>query len=88
MPGMNTFLAIAGVTFGAFWIWLTVRIINRREHRTIWTTVGVGLPLLYVASFCPAMWLMGLMLKFGWISEGGQVLFLVLYYPICRMLGY
>lgn len=42
----------------AFCIWLTVRIINRREHwakRTL-ETVVLALPVLYVLSFGPACW--------------------------------
>ena len=42
---------------------------------------------LYAASFWPAMWVMGLMLKAGWINEGGQVIFGLLYYPVMPLLG-
>jgi hypothetical protein len=43
----------------AFCVWLTVRIINRRERWAKWTLAGVvGVPVLYVASFGPASWLM------------------------------
>jgi hypothetical protein len=41
-------LALAGVTFSAFVIWLTVRIVTRRERWAIWTAVwlaeAVGIP--------------------------------------------
>jgi len=49
-----TILAIA---FAAFCVWLTVRIVNRRERWAKWMLAGViGLPVLYVASFRPACW--------------------------------
>jgi hypothetical protein len=40
-------------------VWLTVRIVNRRERWAKWTAIGivVALPLLYVASFGPACWI-------------------------------
>ena len=48
-----------------------------------WATVLlVGLLILYPLSFGPAMGIMGWLLHAGWISEGGQVPFLVFYYPL------
>jgi hypothetical protein len=47
-----------------------------------WITVVVSLPALYVLSFGPAMWLMGWLLKARQINEGGQVPFLLFYYPL------
>jgi hypothetical protein len=45
------------VACGAFCVWLTVRIINRRERWAIRTAAAIVLlPLLYVASFGPACW--------------------------------
>ena len=50
-------LLIFGVAFAAFCVWLTVRIINRREQWAKWTLAAVvGVPMLYVASFGPACW--------------------------------
>lgn len=50
-------VSIIAVIFTAFSIWLTVRIINRKERWAKWTLAGVvGLPVLYVASFGPACW--------------------------------
>src|SRR5262245_43617677 len=55
---MGTALSIIGVAFAAVCIWLTVRIVNRRERWVKWTVAAiVGLPLLYVATFGPACWL-------------------------------
>ena len=55
---MAVTLAIFGVAFAAFCIWLTVRIVNRREKWAKWTMVSlIALPVLYVASFGPWLWL-------------------------------
>jgi len=51
-------LAVSGTAFAAFCVWLTVRIINRREPWAIWTLAAVvGLPVLYVASFGLWCWM-------------------------------
>ena len=49
--------AVSGFAFAALCVWLTVRIVNRRERwakRTL--AVMVALPVLYVASYGPACW--------------------------------
>ena|SRR5579863_2878892 len=47
-------LSIVGVAFTAICVWLTVRIVNRREWWVKWTLAGVGaVPVLYFASFGP-----------------------------------
>jgi|SRR5579863_466531 len=52
---MASVLSIVGVAFAAFSVWLTVRIVNRRERWAKWTLATIfGLPLAYVASFGPA----------------------------------
>jgi hypothetical protein len=44
--------AIFGVAFGAFCVWLTVRIVNRRERWAKWTLAAVLVSLaMYLASF-------------------------------------
>jgi len=55
---MTILLQALAVAFAAFCVWLTVRIINRKERWAKWTLVGtvVGVPILYVASFGPACW--------------------------------
>jgi hypothetical protein len=55
---MTIILFTLSVAFAAFCVWLTVRIVNRRERWARWTLVGllVGLPVLYVLSFGPACW--------------------------------
>jgi len=63
---MNIALPALGVSFMAFAIWLTLRIINRRERWAKWTLSAlIGLPVLYVASFGPACWITG-RTDFGW----------------------
>jgi hypothetical protein len=57
MPGtfMTILLPILAAAFAAFCVWLTVRIVNRRERWAKWTLAGVlGVPTLYFASFGPA----------------------------------
>jgi hypothetical protein len=55
---MIVLLRALAATFAAFCIWLTVRIVNRRERWAKWTLVGaiIGAPVLYVASFGPVCW--------------------------------
>jgi len=56
---MTIVLTLFGVAFAAFCVWLTIRIVNRRERWAKWTAAGllIGLPLLYVGSFGPACWI-------------------------------
>lgn len=55
---MTILLPTLVVAFAAFCVWLTVRIINRKERWAKWTLVGtiVGVPILYIGSFGPACW--------------------------------
>jgi hypothetical protein len=50
-------LSILGVAFAAFCVWLTVRIVNRRERWAKWTLAGVALPVVYLLSVGPVIWL-------------------------------
>jgi len=60
MPGMAIALSIVGVTFAASCVWLTVRIVNRREWWARCTLAAVvALPALYVLSVGPAFWITG-----------------------------
>jgi len=55
---MTILLPALAISFAAFCVWLTVRIINRRERWAKWTLAAVlGLPLLYVLGFGPACWI-------------------------------
>jgi hypothetical protein len=55
---MTTLLPALAVAFAAFCVWLTVRIVNRREQWAKRTLAGlIGLPVLYFASFGPICWL-------------------------------
>jgi|GEM_PF-5182500 len=49
-----TILAIA---FAAFCVWLTVRVVNRRERWARRTMVGAAAVVLYVLGFGPTCWL-------------------------------
>ena len=47
-------IPILAVAFTAFCVWLTVRVINRKERWAKCTLAGVvGVPVLYVASYGP-----------------------------------
>ena len=54
---MTTVLMVTGVAFAAFTVWLTIRIINRRESWAIWTAVGLFVLAMYPVSFGPACWI-------------------------------
>ncbi len=57
---MTVILPTLAVAFAAFCIWLTVRIVNRRERSAKWTmAAAIMLPTLYVLSTGPAVWLCG-----------------------------
>jgi hypothetical protein len=55
---MSQVLLVLGVAFAAFCVWLTVRIVNRRERWARRTALAMAcLPILYVLSFGPACWM-------------------------------
>src|SRR5436189_311270 len=55
---MSIALPALAVVLAAFCVWLTVRIVNRREGWAKWALATmIGMPALYVASFGPACWL-------------------------------
>jgi hypothetical protein len=69
-----------GVAFAAFCIWLTIRILNRRERWAKWTLAGVvGVPVLYVVSFGPACWISSRMQPSGKVVSA-------IYLPIIRVM--
>jgi hypothetical protein len=55
------FLTALCISFAAFCVWLTVRIVNRRERwaKRLAGGIAVGLPVFYVLSFGPACWMAG-----------------------------
>ncbi|MBI3863068.1 MAG: hypothetical protein HY290_14345 [Planctomycetia bacterium] len=51
---MTILLPTLAAAFAALCVWLTVRIVNRKEKWAKWTLAGlIGVPVLYVASFGP-----------------------------------
>jgi hypothetical protein len=55
---MIILLSTLAIAFAAFSVWLTVRIVNRRERWAKWMlAVVLVVPVLYVASFGPACWM-------------------------------
>jgi hypothetical protein len=66
IPGMSDDLdtseliaLVFGVVFAAGCLWLTVRIINRREEWARWTAIGIALTMFvgYPLSLFPILWL-------------------------------
>src|SRR5437868_2461201 len=51
--GTMILLTVVGVAVSAFCVWLTVRIINRRERWARWTAAMLVVPQAYGASFGP-----------------------------------
>ena len=75
---MTLILSALAVAFAAFCVWLTVRIVNRKERWAKWTAaVVIGLPALYGLSFGPACWVTSYV--------GGDKLVSAVYRPILRM---
>ena len=51
-------LSIIGIAFAAICVWLTVRVVNRRERWAKWTlAITVAMPVLYMLSLGPLIWL-------------------------------
>lgn len=72
-------LTVLGITFAASAIWLTMRIINRREQWAIRTGAAVSVVMsLYPPSIGPMWWL----IHQSWCPEWGQTAFSTIYYPI------
>jgi hypothetical protein len=56
---VDQLLSVLALASAAFCVWLMVRIVNRRERWAKWTLAAtLALPVLYVASFGPACWIM------------------------------
>jgi hypothetical protein len=55
----ETIIGTLSVAIAAFAVWLTVRIVNRRERWAIRLaiTIGASLPFIYLLSFGPACWI-------------------------------
>jgi hypothetical protein len=77
---MSIILTALAVAFAAFCVWLTLRIVNRRERWAKRTAVAMAvcLPVLYVLSVGPEVWL----LTNGIISESVAEEFVPFYAPL------
>jgi hypothetical protein len=76
---MAILLSSLTLAFVAFFIWLTIRYVNRRERWVKWTLVAaLVLPVAYVVSFGPACWLSS-------HAERGEVAVTWVYYPLGRL---
>ena len=54
---MSILFPVLAVVVAAFVVWLTVRIVNRRERWAKWTAVAMGVVLAYPLSLGPACWI-------------------------------
>jgi hypothetical protein len=62
-PASGVAWAVVGVAYAALWVWLIVRVVNRRKPWAKWTAVGlVAVSVLYVVSSGP-------MMTVGWRSR-------------------
>jgi hypothetical protein len=50
-------ILITGIAFGAFCVWLAVRVYNRRERWAKRTAIGAAVAALYVVGLGPACWI-------------------------------
>ncbi len=81
---MNIILPVLAMVLAAFVVWLGIRIVNRMERWAKRTAIGllVGLPLLYLLGFGPAVWLMGRGCDFGRSIDGRMEFVESFYWPI------
>jgi len=81
MPGMDIFVICIGVSvvYMAVCIWLTVRVINRRERRAKWSlAVLLSTPTLYFTSVPARLYLA----NHGLLPEAVSQVICVVQYPI------
>ncbi len=71
---MAVALAISGVAFAAFCVWLGVRIVNRRE-RWAKNLAAITISLAYPLSIGPAYWLMSRAYLPAWARPIVQVFY-------------
>jgi len=80
---LNILLPTLAIAFAAFCVWLTVRIINRRERWAKWTlAVTLSLPVLYVASFGLACWLTARSYYATGSDDGNAHPVMIVYWPL------
>src|SRR5262245_28310263 len=83
---MTILLPALAVTFAAFCLWLTVRMVNRRERWAKWALAAtLALPVLYVASFGPAVWITARKER---VDQIGQSVIYITYQPLLSAIVY
>ena len=78
---MSIILPALAVAFAAFCVWLTVRIVNRRERWAKWTAAAMAVVILYVLSIGPSAWLVGDAKPGDWSWSAYHAA----YYPLLRL---
>jgi hypothetical protein len=77
---MNVILSTLAVAFAALCVWLTVRIVNRRERWANWTLALLVLPVCYCLSTGPVVWLYMEDLLPSWADVALRWFYLPLYW--------
>jgi hypothetical protein len=84
-------LLIAGVAVAALCVWLTVRIVNRRERWAKRTAISIALLVLYVGSWIPAAslasWLAARSLLPGWAATALSIFYLPIQFAVALLLA-
>lgn len=82
---MNVALGIFGVALAAFCVWLTVRVVNRRERWAKWTAAALVLVLVgYPLSAGPFIRLHYKMGRPAWLKQVGDTFYSPLIFVIER----
>jgi hypothetical protein len=79
---MTIMLPVLAVAFSAFYVWLTVRIVNRRERWAKWAAVGVGIPVIYVLGIGPVAWFA----RDAWPGDWRNEMYRISYYPLFSLM--
>jgi ABC-type Fe3+ transport system permease subunit len=75
---MTVLLPALAVAFATFCVWLTVRIVNRRERWAQWTLAAIIFVTAYPMSLGPVCW----MDQKGWLSDGAKMVLAAAYAPL------
>ncbi len=76
--GLSTF----GITLAAICIWLTVRIVNRRERWAKWTLAATAVLALYVQSWIPMARLGEWLASHDLLPDGAGIALAYFYLPM------
>ncbi|HEY3965718.1 MAG TPA: hypothetical protein VGM05_14265 [Planctomycetaceae bacterium] len=78
---MDVALSVFGAAFAALCVWLTVRVVNRRERWAKWTAAMLLVVLSYPVSVGPVSWISA----HGWISVKVSAMLHSFYAPLAYL---